>query len=100
MPPPPPFTDLATYKLCKNGSGCTGMFYRRAPAGINDPGRVSSNWPRDGALLAGEVVQAADGDYWLKCKFVSQAKSSSSSWEPIKYGYMPFKYAQYYLEEV
>ena len=87
----------STFILLKDSPGCTGMFFRKAPRGVQGPGgALSSNWPRDGASLAGDVVEDADGASWLRCRYVRQAKSTT--WETVSNGFMPFRYSQYYLE--
>lgn len=93
-----PDPSLQTFVLKKDAPGCTGMFYRPAPDGIESTGsNLSSNWPRDGAFLAGNVVTASDESKWLHCKFVKQV---NGDWEQVRNGFMPFRYSQYYLESV
>mmetsp|Transcript_5886 Transcript_5886/g.7243 ORF Transcript_5886/g.7243 Transcript_5886/m.7243 type:complete len:98 (+) Transcript_5886:776-1069(+) len=93
-----PDSNLETYVLKKDASGCTGMFFRPAPAGVEgNSEKLANNWPRDGALLAGDVVTASDGSKWLRCKFVQQ---KGGSWEDVSNGFMPFRYQQYFLEKV
>ena len=85
-----------TFKLLKNNSGCTGMFFRPDPRKGKPKAAGASNWPRDGALLKGHVHEV-NGDKWLEC---TQVKQAGKSWEKVKAGnWMPFAYAQYYLEE-
>ena len=85
-----------TFKLLKNNSGCTGMFYRPDPRQGMPKQAGASNWPRDGALLKGFVHQV-NGDSWLEC---TQVKQNHGSWETVSKGnWMPFSYAQYYLQE-
>lgn len=95
------FTSLNTdaimeeYELKKHRPGCTGMFWR------SDPTKKTSlasnnNWPRDGAIMRGQVV-VVNGEKWLLAK---QVKQKGKDWVHAPEGAaMPFEYNQhYYLE--
>jgi hypothetical protein len=89
--------QLEVYALKKRRPGCTGMFWR------NDPEhklRLQSNasWPRDGALLKGEV-RTVGGQQWLAATHVQQ---KGASWVEAPYGaFIPFEYDNhYYLEKL
>lgn len=73
------------------------MFWRRDPTGkTNSSKRLASNWPRDGAIMKGVAVEVK-GARWL-C--ATQVKQKGGSWEDVSYGWMPFRYSQYYLEKM
>ncbi len=56
----------------------------------------SDNWPRDGAHLKG-IVHLVQGSKWLECKSVKQ---HGDEWVNAPEGaFMPFAYAQYFLQE-
>lgn len=85
-----------TYYLKKRRPGCTGMFWRQDPTKQT---LLASNkhWPRDGAMLKGEVVEV-DGEKWLLCSHVCQRKDT---WVQAPAGAaMPFEYNNhYYLDD-
>lgn len=69
------------------------MFWRADPRGKTRA--PSDNWPRDGALLKGEVHEV-DGEKWLECTGIKQL---GAEWATAPDGaFMPFVYAQYRLE--
>lgn len=63
-----------------------------------DEASSNNNWPRDGAMLRGEV-KSVNGEKWLHAK---QVKQKSGEWvdAPLN-AYMPFEYSNkhYYLSE-
>lgn len=71
------------------------MFWRSDPTGKNTL-RSNDNWPRDGAILRGVVVEAQD-EKWLLATAVKQA---GGQWKSAPQGAaMPFEYNDhYYLE--
>jgi hypothetical protein len=88
-------TGIKEFHLKKDGPGCTGMFWRPDPTGKTNLAS-NSEWPRDGAMLRGTVV-SANGKEWLLTTHVKQAQAD---WIPAPAGAaMPFRHAQYYLEE-
>lgn len=93
---PMPLDDGSVYLLKKRRPGCTGMFWRADPTGQT---KLAGNreWPRDGASLRGNVVEAK-GQQWLLC---SQVKQDRGTWKRAPAGAaMPFEYDNhYYLEK-
>ena len=87
--------NMQEFNLLKKHGGCTGMFWRADPTGKAE---LASNndWPRDGAVLRGEVVEAK-GEKWL---LVSDVKQQGKDWVKAPAGAaMPFEYNNhYYLE--
>ena len=85
---------LEEYQLKKRRPGCTGMFWRSDPTGKTK--LVSNNdWPRDNAMMRGQVVEAK-GEKWL---LVAQVKQpGSSQWKQAPVGAaMPFEYNNHYF---
>lgn len=81
------------FELKKHRPGCTGMFWRPDPTGKTKL-KSNSDWPRDGAMLRGEVVDVR-GEQWLLATEVKQAKSST--WKKAPEGAaMPFEYNNHY----
>ena len=72
------------------------MFWRSDPTGETKLAG-NDNWPRDGAILRGTVVEV-NGEKWLLTKEVKQ--KGSDQWKPAPEGAaMPFEYDDhYYLE--
>jgi hypothetical protein len=90
--------DDTIYALIKKRPGCTGMFWRPDPAGkINL--QNNNDWPKDGAMLKGEVVRTIQGQQWLAATHVKN--TSDGEWKETPYGaYMPFEYDNHYYLEV
>ena len=87
--------DDTIYALKKEKSGCTGMFWRPDP--LKELKLQNNNdWPRDGAMLKGEV-RTIKGSKWLAATHV---KNKGGDWKETPYGaHMPFAYDNhYYLE--
>lgn len=81
------------YALKKRRPGCNGMFWRSDPTG-NQMLTSNSNWPKDGAMLRGVVVEAK-GQKWLLAKEVLQ--KGSRHWMPAPVGAaIPFEYNNHY----
>jgi len=81
------------FQLRKRRPGCTGMFWRSDPTGTT---KLASNndWPRDGASLKGEVVEAKD-EKWLLVSHVKQI--NGKIWVAAPEGAaMPFEYGNHY----
>jgi len=90
-------SEYQVFKLEKNSPGCTGMFWRADPRPGRDKTTGAANWPRDGAMLKG-IVHEVEGAKWLECKEVKQ--KAKKEWETCSPGsWMPFEYAQYFLEK-
>jgi hypothetical protein len=84
--------NMQEFNLLKKHSGCTGMFWRADPTG---KAKLASNndWPRDGAVLRGEIVEAK-GEKWL---LVSEVKQKGKDWVKAPAGAaMPFEYDNHY----
>jgi hypothetical protein len=84
----------AVYELKKRRPGCTGMFWRSDPR----PGQAklenNNDWPRDGALLKGAVIQDDQGNKWLLATHVQQ---KGDQWKAAPGGAaMPFEYDNHY----
>jgi hypothetical protein len=100
-------TTIIEVQLKKRRPGCTGMFWRPDPTGAT---KLANNneWPRDGALLRGTIVEVSNsnansnansnGKKWLLTKEIKQ--KGSSQWVAAPEGAaMPFEYDNhYYLE--
>mmetsp|Transcript_15422 Transcript_15422/g.23918 ORF Transcript_15422/g.23918 Transcript_15422/m.23918 type:complete len:90 (-) Transcript_15422:245-514(-) len=84
------------YELKKNSPGCTGMFWRADPR--DSKGAPSDNWPRDGAELKGTVVDVPGKGKYLQVDQIKQKADSDFKAAPAG-AFMPFQYAQYFLEE-
>ncbi len=73
------------------------MFWRGNPAGGG--GRGGGDWPRNGALLKGVVVDSQRGKY-LRCTHIKQ---KGKEWAPVaspEGSFMPFVHSNSYrLEE-
>jgi hypothetical protein len=84
------------YALKKKRAGCTGMFWRGDPS--HHVALESNNdWPKDGALLKGEV-RVVNGTKWLAATHVLNV---GSTWKEAPYGaHMPFEYDNHYYLEV
>lgn len=91
-------SGMEEYQLRKYHAGCTGMFWRSDPTGKH---RLASNnnWPRDDAMLRGEIIDVG-GEKWLLAKEVKQA--FSREWKKAPTGAaLPFQYNRhYYLAKV
>jgi hypothetical protein len=84
--------NMQEFNLLKKHGGCTGMFWRADPTG---KAKLASNndWPRDGAVLRGEIVEAK-GEKWL---LVSEVKQKGKDWVKAPAGAaMPFEYDNHY----
>lgn len=88
--------DNTVYALKKKRAGCTGMFWRGDPS-HKVALENNNDWPKDGALLKGEV-RVVNGTKWLAATHVLNV---GKSWKEAPYGaHMPFEYDNhYYLEE-
>jgi hypothetical protein len=94
--PAPSVSTTGDYELKKRHDGCNGMFWREDPTGKTSL-ESNNNWPHDGAILRGEVVQAK-GETWLLCKELKQRGDSEFKSAP-RGAAMPFEYNDhYYLE--
>jgi hypothetical protein len=88
-----PSTPVEEYQLKKRRPGCTGMFWRSDPTG-KTPLASNNDWPRDDALLRGQVVHAK-GEKWLLVQEVKQA--GKGQWKKTPAGAaMPFEYDDHY----
>jgi hypothetical protein len=87
--------NMQEFKLLKRHDGCTGMFWRSDPTG-KVAQESNNDWPRDGAVLRGEVVEAK-GEKWL---LATEVKQEGKDWVKAPAGVaMPFEYCDhYYLE--
>jgi hypothetical protein len=84
--------NMQEFNLLKKHGGCTGMFWRGDPTGKAE---LASNndWPRDGAVLRGEIAEAK-GE---KCLLVSEVKQKGKDWVKAPAGAaMPFEYNNHY----
>jgi hypothetical protein len=84
--------NMQEFNLLKKHAGCTGMFWRPDPTG---KAKLASNndWPRDGAVLRGEVVEAKGGKWLL----VAEVKQKGKNWVKAPVGAaMPFEYDNHY----
>jgi hypothetical protein len=84
--------NMQEFNLLKRHGGCTGMFWRPDPTG--KVALASNNdWPRDGAVLRGEVTEAK-GEKWL---LVTEVKQEGKDWVKAPAGAaMPFEYNDHY----
>jgi hypothetical protein len=85
--------NMQEYTLLKKRAGCSGMFWRPDPTGKT---QLASNndWPHDGAMMKGEVVEAK-GAKWLLVSEVKQ--SGGTDWVKAPVGAaMPFEYDNHY----
>lgn len=91
--------SLKVFQLQKNADRCTGLFYRSNP--FKDDHSVLAqynDWPRDNALLMGEVHEASQKK-WLKVKKLKQPgkkKFTKCQGESV---WIPFVHDQYFLVE-
>jgi hypothetical protein len=87
--------ELRDYNLRKRKPGCTGMFWRPDPTGKIRLA-ANSDWPRDGAVVRGEML-TVNGEKWLKAHKVMQV---GQQWVSAPEGaFLPFEYDNhYYLE--
>jgi hypothetical protein len=84
--------NMQEYTLLKKRAGCSGMFWRPDPTG-NTKLASNNDWPHDGAMLKGEIVEAK-GEKWL---LVSEVKQSGGDWVKAPAGAaMPFEYDNHY----
>ena len=84
---------LETFVLKKKRPGCTGMFWRPDPTGKTVL-MGNSNWPRDNAVIRGEVIHHK-GQKWLRADRVQQARGGK--WKKAPEGAcMPFEYNNHY----
>jgi hypothetical protein len=85
--------NMQDFNLLKKHGGCTGMFWRSDPTG-NAKLASNNDWPRDGAMLRGEVVEAK-GEKWLLVYEVKQ--KGKDQWVKAPVGAaMPFEYDDHY----
>jgi hypothetical protein len=98
---PPTAADAAAadddgniYYLKKRRPGCTGMFWRSDPTGRGPKLASNNDWPRDHAMLKGQVVTHG-GEKWLLATQVRQANDAVWKTAPIGAA-MPFAYDDHY----
>jgi hypothetical protein len=85
--------NMQEFNLLKKRAGCSGMFWRSDPTGKAKLGS-NNDWPRDGAVLRGEVVDAK-GEKWLLVSEVKQ--KGGKNWVKAPVGAaMPFEYDNHY----
>eukprot|EP00798_Chlamydomonas_sp_ICE-L_P001435 gene1435-32809_t len=86
----------AEVALKKRHGGCTGMFWRPDPSGKTQLAS-NDNWPRDGALLRGDIIEVSGQRHLL----AKQVKQSGKNWVDTPAGAaMPFEYNNhYYLDD-
>jgi hypothetical protein len=84
--------NMQEFNLLKRHGGCTGMFWRPDPTG--KVALASNNdWPRDDAVLRGEVAEVK-GEKWL---LVTEVKQKGKDWVKAPAGAaMPFEYNNHY----
>ena len=97
-----PEHDGDVYVLKKRRDGCTGMFWRADPLHQIELTDSKQDWPRDGALLKGQV-RMINGTKWLAASHVKNiglVDAGAAEWKEAPNGaHMPFEYDnQYYLE--
>ena len=88
------------YVLQKRRAGCTGMFWRVDPLHQIKLKDSAQDWPRDGALLKGQV-RHINGAKWLAATHVKNVDvHGAGEWKEAPLGaHMPFEYDNhYYLE--
>jgi hypothetical protein len=95
-----PSNSNDVYELKKRRPGCTGMFWRGDPRPDQPKLANNNDWPRDGALLKGTVIQDDQGKQWLLATHVQQ--KGTATWKAAPVGAaMPFEYDNhYYLDSV
>jgi hypothetical protein len=78
-----------TYQLQKRrpggapaGWGTPGMYWRcdQYSHAKTKGGHVMENWPRDGALLKGTVIETKQGNKWLRVTHICQPKNATGAW--------------------
>lgn len=88
-----------TFVLKKDGPGCTGLFFRSNPKASPFAVPEYKDWPRDGAMIKGTVVEV-EGEKWLKCEAVKQPSKKKFAKTKGKDVWLPFRHEQHFLEEV
>mmetsp|Transcript_13605 Transcript_13605/g.18145 ORF Transcript_13605/g.18145 Transcript_13605/m.18145 type:complete len:132 (+) Transcript_13605:102-497(+) len=81
--------DERTFKLQVSHGSCTGVFWRGDPLTGARPTGPVSDWPRNGALLKGQIHEIK-GQQWLHVSTMRQARSSSAFKTVGKNRWIPF----------